>query len=408
MQITTFRAKSIQEALELVRDKLGPDAHVRGTREVRSLVGRRLIEVEAVSTSLDTAAPLRLSQTSSEGKAGEVRQSYLDTTVGYEENSIASPLLASDRQADAIKSVEQSQHNSDLAGSAAVYKSNLKLNVSDESLPMEQWPSLAALEVWRELLNTGVEVSLAAGLLRKAIQSCAPEYRNDAWMIRGRVNHLVVQRLKVAQSKKDDTPDHQRIIALVGPSGAGKTTLLGKIAARAYREHSLQIGVVTLDTWHDVAVDQLLDFVKLVEAQLEIVDSIEQLAPALQRLREFDLVLIDTAGRAPDDSAQMSKLQELLQTAQPDEIHLVLGCDAASSCSKLAIERFREVGATHLCISKLDQAGSLGQWLNPLSNSSIPVMYLTHGKDIEKDLLSANVRHLASILIGQASLTTRT
>src|SRR5262245_49624706 len=63
MEIKTFRAASMQEALRLVRRELGPDAAVLRTREVRSggmlglLTGERGIEIEA---SAEVIVPSRL------------------------------------------------------------------------------------------------------------------------------------------------------------------------------------------------------------------------------------------------------------------------------------------------------------------------------------------------------------
>jgi len=63
MQLHTYRARSLAEALRMVRDELGPDASVLHTREVGSplmrLLGGRTIEVTA---SAEVAAPSRLPQ----------------------------------------------------------------------------------------------------------------------------------------------------------------------------------------------------------------------------------------------------------------------------------------------------------------------------------------------------------
>jgi flagellar biosynthesis protein FlhF len=61
MQLYTFKARSIAEALHVVREELGPDASVLHTRDMGSpllrLLGGRLIEVTA---SAELSAPSRL------------------------------------------------------------------------------------------------------------------------------------------------------------------------------------------------------------------------------------------------------------------------------------------------------------------------------------------------------------
>ena len=130
----------------------------------------------------------------------------------------------------------------------------------------------------------------------------------------------------------------------------------------------------------------------------------EQLAPALQRLREFDLVLIDTAGRSPQDLPQIEYLKEMLQIAQPTETQLVMSASASQSHIKHTIQRFASVGLTHVCLTKLDEGNSLGQWLSSLLDSGLLLQYLSHGPNVEKDLMTPNKRHLASMLLGQTQL----
>lgn len=68
MSIKTFRAKSLQEAIALVRRELGPDASLLHTREIgRGLWGRlRTKDRIEVAASADVQAPSRLAPTSDE------------------------------------------------------------------------------------------------------------------------------------------------------------------------------------------------------------------------------------------------------------------------------------------------------------------------------------------------------
>jgi flagellar biosynthesis GTPase FlhF len=78
MQLQTFQARSLAEALRLVREELGPDASVLHTREVGSPLARffggRMIEVTA---SAELSAPSRLPALESgepaPGRAADVR-----------------------------------------------------------------------------------------------------------------------------------------------------------------------------------------------------------------------------------------------------------------------------------------------------------------------------------------------
>lgn len=422
MQIKTFRAKSIQEALQLVREKLGPDACVLDTREVRAgLTRRQMIEVDAsshrepknriASTLHETHQPQTSSRLSISDEldqpslATQLLENELKANGGVGKNAVQtqSPLSSQERlgvqttlpsHATLGNSMQEGHSNS--AQAVEPSYSNTQSGASGSSSP-------AAREILGELMAQGIEGDLAAELVSRAAARCASEFRNDAWLIRGQVSQILVERLKVATAEAE-MPYDQKMIAVVGPSGVGKTTFLSKLAHRAHHEWNQQIGIVAMDTWRHGAVEQYLELAETLNVEVEVVGGMEQLAPALQRLREFDLVLIDTAGRSPQDLPQIEYLKEMLQIAQPTETQLVMSASASQSHIKHTIQRFASVGLTHVCLTKLDEGNSLGQWLSSLLDSGLLLQYLSHGPNVEKDLMTPNKRHLASMLLGQTQL----
>jgi flagellar biosynthesis protein FlhF len=413
MLIKTFRAKSIQEALQLVRDKLGPDACVLSTREVRSdLIGRRLVEVEASQPyRVNNAAPPGFAEATSPGanNSAAVVKSLPRTD---EEPSIAIQVLQAQLSSDSQLSHAPAappinaefpllthpefppgslqDPNNQPADSRATSSHDSSLDDSESQA------------ILRELARAGIEIGFARQLLRTAQKRCAPQCRHDVWLIRGQLIEMIAEKIKSAP-EIPYLSNEQRIVAAVGPSGVGKTTLLGKIATRAYREAEMQIGFVTLDTWRSGAVERLLELAELVSAEVEVISSLDQIIPALQRLRELDLVMIDTAGRSPQDGAGLDDLRELLQIAQPDETHLVMPASASANYIKSTSEKFSPVGLTHLSISKMDECSDIGQWLVPLCLGRLPVHYLSSGNQMEADLIVPNARRLAGLILGQSA-----
>lgn len=409
MQIKTFRAKSIQEALQLVREKLGPDACVLDTREVRAgLTRRQMIEVDASShrePKNRIAATLEESMQSSASRfstsdemdqpslATQLLEKELEANGGVGKNSGPTQNLLSGQEIQSSFAIQPTQA---LPRAVEDSYSNSQSGTSGSSSP-------AAREILGELMAQGIEGDLAAELVSRAAARCAPEFRNDAWLIRGQVSQILVERLKVASAEAETSYD-QKMIAVVGPSGVGKTTFLSKLAHRAHHEWNQQIGIVAMDTWRHGAVEQYLELAETLNVEVEVVGGMEQLAPALQRLREFDLVLIDTAGRSPQDLPQIEYLKEMLQIAQPTETQLVMSGSASQSHIKHTIQRFVPVGLTHVCLTKLDEGDSLGHWLSSILDSGLLLQYLSYGPNVEKDLMTPNKRHLASLLLGQTQL----
>lgn len=395
MQIKTFRAKSIQEAFQQVRDKLGPDACVLDTREVRTgLTRRTMIEVDASAqiSALNRMPPLM------ELNAHHIAILENSSQDELDQPSIASQLLQQELSTSPLPS---------FAREASVQpQASNQPNQPTESLavlPPPRTVTPAAQQVLGELLNVGVEEQLAAELVHLALLRCEDGYRNDDWLIRGQVGQIVADRIEVTLPV-DVSALEQRIIAIVGPSGVGKTTLVSKLAQRAHFDGNQQVGIIALDTWRQRAVEQLIQLADEVAAEIEVVGNIDHLARSMQRLREYDLVLIDTAGRSPQDQGQLDSLRQALEIIQPDETHLVLNVNSSQTHAANCIDRFQAVGATQICLSNLDQGNGAGQWLQPIFTAKLPIQYLSHGPQSHKDLLATNKRHLASILLGQASL----
>ena len=109
-------------------------------------------------------------------------------------------------------------------------------------------------------------------------------------------------------------PGDRRIVALVGPTGVGKTTTVAKLAAGFRIEARRRVGLLTIDTFRIAAVQQLKAYAEIMDLPMEVVEKPDQMRPALDRLGDVDLVLIDTAGRSPRSDARIDQLVELLRS----------------------------------------------------------------------------------------------
>jgi flagellar biosynthesis protein FlhF len=62
--------------------------------------------------------------------------------------------------------------------------------------------------------------------------------------------------------------------------------------------------------------------------------------------------------------------------------------------------QFREVGATSLLITKLDEATGLGNLLPLLRDCDLPFSYVTNGQNVPDDIQPANAQCLARMILG--------
>lgn len=397
MNIQTFRASSLQEALQQVRKTLGPDASVVHTREVQQsvmgLFGKKtLVEVEA---SLDVAVASRFGLPGP--KAKEATRSPAND--GVTESSWPSSqkvsgdvqqAIGSEKSGALERAAPQSQRNEQLAQTTAPQQEE-----SDSLSP-------AMLETMTDLIDGGIPTHLAPQLVREACGGLSSSDQNDSWLVKGQISRVVTNKVS-ASGSLEIQPGEQKVAALVGPTGVGKTTTLAKIAAGFRFDLGLDIGLITLDTFRLGAVDQLLQYAELIAAPLEVVSSPEEITGALQRLRECDLVLIDTAGRSPKDTEQLAVLTEFLSAAQPDSTHLVLSAANSVGHAEETVNRFLRLKPTNLAITKMDESVGFGAWLPLLQQTQLPVSYVTNGQHVPDDITVASPRRLANMLLGQFS-----
>jgi flagellar biosynthesis protein FlhF len=386
LDIQTFRASTLQEALQLVRESLGPDAAVLHTRELRQsrlgLFPKRFVEVDA---SRVVAAANRLEQPNPGliARSNRTQDSQRKPrTADTEANTEANPL-----------------NRLDLTNDTTARPPTLASQITAGPHPAL---TPAMFEVLTIALEAGVEPQLAKALLTAACEPCDLSQLHQSELIKARMIQLVANDLRTT-GPVELQEDEQKVVALVGPTGVGKTTTLAKIAAGFRFDYGCQIGLITLDTFRLGAVDQLLQYAELISAPLEVVSSPEQVIGALQRLRECDLVFLDTAGRSPKDTEQLALLNDFLTAAEPDAVYLTVSATSSPSHVRETIQQFSALNPTSLLVTKLDEAAAFGEWLPVLQGTRLPISYVTAGQHVPEDIFIATPRRLANTLLGHAA-----
>ena len=190
-----------------------------------------------------------------------------------------------------------------------------------------------------------------------------------------------------------------RIVALLGTTGVGKTTTLAKIAAKFVLEQGITAALITADTYRISAVEQLRTYSDILGLPLEIVYSPNELSKAINKYRNRDLILIDTAGRSQHNDYQMKELQDFLATNQRIEKHLVLSTTTKSSDAKDILEKFAVCEPDKIIFTKTDETASVGLIVNLLFKQKLSMSYLTNGQSVPDDITPASAEVLADLLL---------
>ena len=89
-----------------------------------------------------------------------------------------------------------------------------------------------------------------------------------------------------------------KVIFFVGPTGVGKTTTIAKIASKFCVENGKKVALLTADTYRIAAAEQLRTYANILEIPFRIIYSEEEVEQALTEFKEFDFIMVDTAGHS--------------------------------------------------------------------------------------------------------------
>ncbi|MBQ3444517.1 MAG: flagellar biosynthesis protein FlhF [Selenomonadaceae bacterium] len=190
-----------------------------------------------------------------------------------------------------------------------------------------------------------------------------------------------------------------RIAALLGTTGVGKTTTLAKVAAKFVLEQKTDVALITADTYRISAVEQLKTYSDILELPLEIVYNPTELASAIERHRDKDLILIDTAGRSQHNDYQMRELEEFLRVNPRIEKHLVISATTKFTDAKHIMSKFAKVEPDRIIFTKVDETASLGMIINLLRDKKFSLSYITTGQSVPDDIDPASSDVLANLLL---------
>lgn len=443
--VRTFKAASMQEALNLVRQEMGSDAVILQTKQVPGRKGllpwskvREEFEITAglgikvrtpaaVQNNRRSAGSTLTHRASNLHPAGNQRESASSSASPYQETRSAPPASIPenttshdrmptprsrfDQRHQAPPRTERPQPTQKPAYDPTEEFAE-KLNAIQEMLESldrrtrsqrstDVPPEL--FQIYTDLIDAEVDESIAHQLITSLKEHATPEQLKDTQASKALLAALIESQVACAAPIRP-VPGQRKVVALIGPTGVGKTTTIAKLAANFRLRDNIKMGLITVDTYRIAAVDQLKTYAEIIDLPMKVVSTPREMQQALDELMGLDLILIDTAGRSPSDDLKIQELESLFREVSIDEIALVMSMTSSVRSLEAIAERFKVAHPTSMILTKLDEAPVMGSLLTLSQKVQLPIQYLTTGQDVPDDIEPANAARMARLIAGEDRL----
>jgi flagellar biosynthesis protein FlhF len=208
----------------------------------------------------------------------------------------------------------------------------------------------------------------------------------------------LLRRMILIKKERDLSTGTKKIMMFVGPTGVGKTTTIAKLAARyaIKGERKYKVGIITLDTYRIGAVEQLMTYARMMKLPIEAVVDPSDFEEALNRLRNNDIILIDTVGSSQHDKEKLEKLNLFLgvNTFATIDVNLVLSATTKYEDLKDIYNNFSILNIDSLLFTKLDETQKTGNIFSLIYDVKKTLNYFSIGQEVPDDLIVANSGYL--------------
>lgn len=201
------------------------------------------------------------------------------------------------------------------------------------------------------------------------------------------------QILKQAGESKITLKDGLNIFLITGVNGAGKTTLIGKLAYQ-YKNEGKKVLIAAADTFRAAAEEQLEIWSKRAGADIVRKDGADPASVVFDAIKkakneDYDILLVDTAGRLQNKFNLMEELKKIVRVIQKEasddlrESMLVIDANTGQNGLKQA-EVFKEAtDLTSIAVTKLDGSAKGGIIISIAKEMKLPVKLIGVGEKMD-------------------------
>lgn len=405
MIIKKFQASTETEAIMRARDELGKDAVVMNIKTISPRGIYRLFRKSVV----EVTAAVDESKNYSNDRQKEAKDTRKENpNILYEEPAVPSSfeqlLLAENIESTKETSAIEMRLNS---LQSMLEKQLTKTQEAAKEYPQErelkegeEQPDITFLQlIYNQMIANEVDEQFA----NQIVGDIEGKLKKDAPVDQVLSNIYQKIILKLGRPVTIEAQEgKQKFVFFVGPTGVGKTTTIAKIASNLKMKQKLKVALVTADTYRIAAVEQLRTYANILDLPLHVIYSEEELQDVVEEFQEYDIILVDTAGRSHKNREQRDDVERLVHKIPEEEREVYLVLSATTKYRDLVriTEVYSEITDYRLIFTKLDETSSIGNIFNIRMLTGASLSYAAFGQNVPDDIEQINPQSIAKQILG--------
>jgi len=258
-------------------------------------------------------------------------------------------------------------------------------------------------EIYRLASQSGMNKDHLDSIMQMTLEHMPFKMRENSVTVK-RYFQTLLRKMVPIRLESKPSGKNKKVIMLVGPTGVGKTTSIAKLAARYsfLMQKKYKVGLVVLDTYRIGAVEQLMQYARMMKLGIETVVDPPEFSSALESLRHCDYILIDTMGSSPYDKGKIEKIYECLDgntTEYNVDVVLVMPSSIKYEDLKVTYDNFSSLSIDTMMFTKLDETRGFGNIFSLAYETKKPISYFSVGQEVPEDLVCANSDFLVECLL---------
>jgi flagellar biosynthesis protein FlhF len=423
MTISKFYGKTKEEAIEKAKEEFGenavimnvkeekpsgvfrafknPNYEVTAAMEEKDTMANALKAHESINLTADEAIDLSKTQAENLQPGGRSDNEFAEAVKKQKERELRVEKKRQERLEREQKEKEQIDERIDSLQNRIDETINGRDRADGEQ---ELAQSSEALSFVRILYRTLIENEVNEKYVNQIVGEIEKFIRpgNGVDIILSNVYQKLI--LRFGQPKTLDISGAKpHVVFFIGPTGVGKTTTIAKIASKYKMEYEKKVAFITADTYRIAATEQLQVYANILDAQMEIVYSKDEINEAIEKLSDADLIFVDTAGFSHKNEDQRQDIKDLLDEVNEEykkDVYLVLSSTTKYNDLLDIVDMYRGLTSYRLIFTKLDETTSYGNMLNIKLYSGAELSYVTCGQNVPDDIEVFDTQKIVKCLLG--------